>query len=114
MYLSFIKNYKTENYKGSKTENFNVKWNLKTANNKTGFSQNDFLELCKALIESKAIEGTQRDIINALSKLFQIEIKNPDQSLQSIKLHRKKEKETKFLDLLKTSQLDWINKEKEK
>jgi energy-converting hydrogenase A subunit M len=86
-------------------DSFDIKWNEK-------YSQNDFLELCKALIESQAIIGKQKDIIEGLSQLFNIEIKHPDQQLQSMKQSRNNDTQTKFLDKLKLSLINWINKEK--
>src|SRR5690606_8624950 len=38
----------------------------------------EFIELVKALIENGNLKGTQKEIIENLSKFFQIEIKNPD------------------------------------
>jgi len=98
----------------NKNKKFNISWNLKTDSNPDGFSQNDLLEMIKALVEAKAINGTQKDIIACFAYFLNVEIKNPDQSLQSIKNHRNKETETKFLDTIKASLSDWINKPQKK
>lgn len=84
---------------------YKLEWN-------NDFSQNDFLELCKALIESKAIIGKQEDFLNGFSSLLNIKIKNPDQQLQSLKTSRNIDTQTKFLDKLQTSYKDWLEKEK--
>lgn len=84
---------------------YKLEWN-------NDFSQNDFLELCKALIESKAIIGKQKEFIDGFSSLLNIKIKNPDQQLQSLKTSRNIDTQTKFLDKLQTSYKDWLEKEK--
>jgi hypothetical protein len=84
-----------------------VYWNVEN------YSQNDFLELIKGLYESKAIIGKQKDIIKAFSELLKIEIKNPDQQLQSLKNSRNNDTEFKFIDTLKESLNKWKTGKKE-
>jgi RteC protein len=65
----------------------------------------EFLELIKALIVNGTIDinkNSQKETITILSKVFNIEIKNPDQTINKIKL-RNNGSETLFLDKLKTS-----------
>jgi hypothetical protein len=83
---------------------YKLEWN-------NNFSQNDFLELCKALIETKAIIGKQEDFLDGFSALLKIKMENPDQQIQSLKTGRSIAPQTKFIDTLKTSYKDWLEKQ---
>lgn len=85
---------KVNNNIDNSNHNYNFKWK---------YSQNDFLELCKALFESKAVVGTQKDLINGLSELFNLKIKNQNQQMQSMLECRNDDNRTQFLDTLKSS-----------
>ncbi|MFE3866940.1 RteC domain-containing protein [Flavobacterium sp. LS2P90] len=65
-------------------------------------SQTEFIELIKALTENGNLKGIQKDNIELCSKFFDIEIKNPDQTLTKLK-SRNNGSETLFLDKLKIS-----------
>ena len=88
-------------------EYLNIKIN--TLTNSSGFpkvkfhgSQTEFIELIKALTENGNLKGIQKDNIELCSKFFDIEIKNPDQTLTKLK-SRNNGSETLFLDRLKIS-----------
>lgn len=83
----------------SDSENKKLKWNG---------NQTELIELVKALIENKSIEGLQKDIIKNFTDLFGFEIKNPDKLIQDIK-KRNNGSETLFLDKLKTKLVDFIS-----
>jgi RteC protein len=76
-------------------------------------TQTDFIELVKALIQKGNIKGTQTEIINQLSAVFNFEIKNPNQTLTKLKT-RNNGSETLFIDKLKKSLFDYITLEKKK
>ncbi|WP_138984268.1 hypothetical protein [Flavobacterium frigoris] len=89
------------------TEYLNIKKNKLTNNNefpKVKFHglQTEFIELIKALTENGNLKGIQKDNIELCSKFFDIEIKNPDQTLTKLK-SRNNGSETLFLDKLKIS-----------
>ncbi|MBM2813806.1 MAG: hypothetical protein HW421_568 [Ignavibacteria bacterium] len=72
---------------------YKIKWN-------DDYSQNDFLELCKALKESKAVIGNQDDIVLALSELFKINIKNRvniTNRINNVPTQRNNDSLTKFM-----------------
>lgn len=78
--------------------------------------KSEFLELIKALIVNGNIDintNSQKETITVLSKVFNIEIKNPDQALTKIK-NRNNGSETLFLNKLKKSLFDYITLEKKK
>ena len=86
-----------------------LKIKINTGANSSGFpkvrfhgSQTEFIELIKALTENGNLKGIQKDNIELCSKFFDIEIKNPDQTLTKLK-SRNNGSETLFLDKLKTS-----------
>jgi len=72
-----------------------------------------FIELIKALIENENIKGNQKEIINKLSNVFNIEIKHQDKLINDLKL-RNNGSETLFLDKLKKTLFDYITREKKK
>jgi hypothetical protein len=72
----------------------NLKWNA---------SQTDMVELVKALIENKAVIGTQTETLDILCKVFNFEVNNSDQKIQDIKT--RKERKPIFLERLRTSLL---------
>lgn len=76
-------------------------------------NQTEFIELIKALTENGNLKGIQKDNIEICSKFFNIEIKNPDQTLTKLKL-RNNGSETLFLDKLKTSLFNHITLETKK
>jgi hypothetical protein len=70
----------------------------------------ELMELIKSLIENRSIKGgTQKEMISIFSDFFGIEIKNPDKLIQDIK-KRNNGSETLFLEKLKTSLFDYIQK----
>ena len=73
-------------------------------------TQVELVELIKSLIESKKVQGTQKEIINSFSKFFNIEINNPNKTIQDIK-NRNNDSETLFLDKLKSNLLNFIKGE---
>lgn len=75
-------------------------------------NQTEFVELVKALIENDNLRGTQKDLFEKLSNVFQIEINNHDKLISDIK-HRNNGSETLFLDRLKKSMNEYIIKDKE-
>lgn len=86
-----------------------LKIKINTGANSSGFpkvkfhgSQTEFIELIKALTENGNLKGIQKDNIELCSKFFDVEIKNPDQTLTKLK-SRNNGSETLFLDKLKTS-----------
>lgn len=100
-----IESQEEEKQSISEEKKYDIKW---------VFSQNDFLELCKALKESGAVKGLQKDLIAGLSNLFQIQIENPDQQIQSFLKSRNNDAKTKCLDCLKEGLLDWYHRMDEK
>lgn len=74
-------------------------------------TQTEFIELVKALIESNTLAGKQKNIIEDLSIIFNIQIKNPDKLIQDIK-NRNNGSETLFIDKLKSNLYNFITKEK--
>lgn len=83
---------------------YKLEWN-------NDFSLNDFLELCKALIESNAIIGRQEDFLDGFCALLKIKIENPDQQIRSLKNSRNIAPQTKFIDTLTTSYKNWLETE---
>jgi hypothetical protein len=75
--------------------NSNLKWRG---------TQTDLVELVKALIESKSIEGTQTETLNMFCKILNFKVNNPDQTIQEIKT--RKDHKPIFLERLKTSLLE--------
>lgn len=99
-------------------EYLNIKINTRA--NSNGFqkvkfhgSQTEFIELIKALTENGNLKGIQKDNIEFCSKFFDIEIKNPDQTLTKLK-SRNNGSETLFLDKLKISLFNHITVETKK
>jgi hypothetical protein len=79
-----------------------IKWNG---------SQTELIELIKALIENNSIKGqNQKNTIYLFSKFLKMDIKNPDKIIQDVK-KRNNGSETLFLDKLKTTLYDYIQKE---
>lgn len=76
-------------------------------------TQTEFIELIKALIENKTLKGKQKDIIEHASRFFNIVINNPSKTITDIQ-KRKNGNETLFINKLKTSLLDFINREIER
>ena len=77
-------------------------------------NQTEFMELVKALIESESIKdakikGKQKELIEALSEVFNIHIKNPDKLLQDIKDNRLNDNKTILLDRLKNGLNSWLD-----
>lgn len=72
-------------------------------------SQTELIELIKSLIENNTLRGKQKEIISRVSKIFGVKINNPDKLIQDIK-KRNIGSETLFLDKLKSSLYDFINK----
>ena len=69
----------------------------------------EFIELVKALIVSKVLKGTQKDIINNLSGVFGLKINHPDKLIQDI-INRNTGSETLFLDKLKENLYEYTQK----
>lgn len=69
----------------------------------------ELIELVKALYENGNIKGTQKEAINQFSAFFNIEVNHPDKKIQDLKI-RKNNNETIFLDKLKTSLIDYLQK----
>jgi hypothetical protein len=67
-------------------------------------TQTDLVELVKALIENKAIEGTQTETLEMFCKILNFQVNNPDQKIQEIKT--RKDHKPIFLERLKTSLLE--------
>ena len=76
-------------------------------------TQTEFIELVKALIVNENIKGTQVELIETLSNVFDIEINNPNKLINDIKT-RNNGSETLFLDKLKKSLFNYISAEKNK
>ena len=76
-------------------------------------TQTEFIELIKALIENGNIKGTQTEIINKLSNVFNIKINNENKLINDIKT-RNNGSETLFIDRLQKSLFDYITLEKKK
>lgn len=76
---------------------------------KSNVSPTELVELVKALIESKAVNGTVKEIFEDFSKFFNVELKNPHKTFQDIK-NREVGNETLFLDKLKSTLYDTILK----
>ena len=94
-----------ETQQNEKTTNTNtLKWHGK---------QTEFIELVKALIINENIKGTQVELIETLSNVFGITIKNPSKLINDIKT-RNNGSETLFLDKLKKSLFNYISAEKSK
>ncbi len=74
-------------------------------------NQTELMELIKALIENGSVKGKQKDIIINFCHFFNIEIKNPDKLINDIRRTRNNGNETIFIDKLKNSLLNFINKE---
>jgi len=72
-------------------------------------TQTELLELVKALIQAGKVKGKQKEIITAFSKFFSVKVKNPDQTIHGFKT-RNNDRETLFLDNLKTALLDYIKR----
>jgi len=72
-------------------------------------TQTELIELIKSLIENNNFRGTQKQIIKKISVLFGLNINNPDKLIQDIK-KRNVGSEALFLDRLKSSLHDFINK----
>jgi hypothetical protein len=77
----------------SRTKNNSLEWN-------NIYSLAEFLELCKALVESKAIIGTQIAFIKAFSGILNIEIKNPEQQINETFKGRNNDNQIIFLHKL--------------
>jgi len=73
------------------------------------FKQTELVELTKALIDNKNIQGTQVKIFEYISEVFNTDIKNTDQKIQHIK-GRNIGSETIFLDILKNKIKDLTDK----
>jgi hypothetical protein len=70
----------------------------------------ELMELIKALIENRSIKGdSQKNIIKLFTRLLNIDIKYPDKLITDIK-KRSNGSETLFLDKLKTTLYDYIQK----
>lgn len=76
---------------------------------KSNISPTELVELVKALIESKVVNGTVKEIFEDFSKFFNVELKNPHKTFQDIK-SRELGNETLFLDKLKSTLYDTIQK----
>lgn len=76
-------------------------------------TQTEFIELVKALIENGNVKGTQTEIINKLSNVFNIKINNENKLINDIKT-RNNGSETLFIDRLQKSLFDYITLEKKK
>lgn len=87
---------KDENYKVNTENSEYLEWSA---------SKTDFIELFKALIESKAIKGTQKDIIEKAGEFFRIDTKNYNQTIQDIG-KRNNGSETKFITKLNSALLN--------
>lgn len=72
-------------------------------------TQTELIELLKAIVESKKIDGTQTEIIKAFSLFLGVEIKNPSKLINDIKL-RNWESRTLFLDNLKSNLTQFLDK----
>jgi len=96
------KTQKTEQTENKKTNN--IKSDLKFK-----FTQTELVELTKALIDNKNIQGTQVKIFEYISEVFNTEINNEDQKIQNIK-GRNNGSETIFLDKLKNKIKDLTDK----
>jgi hypothetical protein len=105
---SFLKIIEYLNIKKTNLNNDNEFPKVKFHGNPT-----EFIELIKALTENGNIKGIQKDNIEICSKFFDIEIKNPDQTLTKLK-SRNNGSETLFLDKLKTSLFNHITLETKK
>lgn len=99
LFSSALSNFK-ENKSETKLSVPEIKFNI---------SQTELMELIKALIENGNVIGLQKNIVIEFSKFFNLEIKNPDKIIQDIK-NRNNNSETLFLDKLKTSFLNFIQK----
>lgn len=103
--ISFLENKKPQQIQNDTPTNYNgLKW--------LG-SQTDFMELIKALIQNENLKGRQKVIIQTLSNVFNIEIKNPNKLMNDIKI-RNEGSETLFLNKLKKTLFDYITLEKKK
>lgn len=96
-------------------ENDNLKPIKPTTENtlKWNGTQTEFIELVKALIENGNVKGTQTEIINKLSNVFNIKINNENKLINDIKT-RNNGSETLFIDRLQKSLFDYITLEKKK
>lgn len=90
--------FKDENYSSSKKQK--LEWTA---------SKTDFIELFKALVESKSINGTQIEIIEKAGEFFGVDTKNFSQAIQDIS-KRNNGSETKFLTSLNSTLLNYIQK----
>lgn len=73
---------------------------------KNNLTQSELLEVIKALKLTGKITGNNKNIIDAFSHFFSIDIKNPDQIINGFK-GRNNGSETLFLDELKTALFDY-------
>lgn len=73
-------------------------------------NQTELMELIKALVENGTVTGLQKDIVKVFTSIFDIEIKHPDKLINDLK-KRNNDSQTLFLDKLKTSLLNHLNKE---
>jgi len=95
-----------KNEKESSNSNFFNSKNLKEI--KFNLTQIELTELVKALIENGNVKGKQKEIINAFSSFFEIEIRNQGKTINDLK-KRNNGSETLFLDKLKATLNDYIN-----
>lgn len=73
-------------------------------------TQTELTELIKALIENGNIQGTQKDVFNSFTDFLNFDINNQSKLINDIK-NRNNGSETIFLDKLKSSLLNFINRE---
>ena len=71
-------------------------------------SKTELIELTKALIENGSLKGKQEKIFESIQKVFNFELKNIDQAITKFNT-RHPETETKFLDKLKKSLVQYIS-----
>lgn len=87
--------------KNTKEDNTNITFDI---------SQTELIELIKALIENGNIKGKQKEIVENFASFFNISVKYPSKLITDIK-NRNIGSETLFIDKLKTSLLNYIQKE---
>jgi hypothetical protein len=83
--------------------------NKTNSNIKFNVTSTEMIELIKSLIENGCVKGKQKEIINAFSVFFNVEVKHPNKLINDIK-NRNVGSETLFLDKLKTSLYNYITK----